>query len=415
MEPQTSAAAAGGGKSPPSPSTSTEHVDAAAAAVDRVTSEAGGVPVADPKTHLHRPAGHESAHALLRSMLPPHVRLEEFESRWHLGNYVVVDRATGAREFEPMPLYVRLGMHLLYYGSAQERALHWKRTQEALRAQSVKMGRQYDAPASAAHIEPFIASFGLAPSLPELLEPDPAAYPTFNAFFSRRLRPGARPVAPDPDDDDDGARVVSSVADCRLAAFPSVALATRCWIKGRGFTVARLLGVEDGGHGDGDDVDVHDEEEADAARRLARSFDGGAVAVHRLAPQDYHRWHAPCDGTVEWVRDVPGTYYTVNPQAVNEEGAVDVFCENKRSIMLLSDPTTPGRPLAAIVAVGAMLVGSIAYSEDWKPGDRVRRGQELGAFLYGGSTVVVLFPPAAGVVLDEDLVGWRIGTMRPKS
>lgn len=73
-------------------------------------------------------------------------------------------------------------------------------------------------------------------------------------------------------------------------------MATKYWIKGAGFTVPRLLGSD----------------------ALAQGFDGGSIAIHRLAPQDYHRWHSPVEGTVESINDIPGAYYTVNPQAINE-------------------------------------------------------------------------------------------------
>jgi phosphatidylserine decarboxylase len=140
-----------------------------------------------------------------------------------------------------------------------------------------------------------------------------------------------------------------------------------------------------------------------------------------LRVQDYHRWHSPVDGTVERVTEIPGAYYTVNPQAINESGTMDVFCENRRSVMILRrDPTNS--PIA-IVAVGAMLVGSIKYAPGVAQiGTKVRRGQCLGAFYYGGSTVIVVYPPGE-VTLDEDLVrnstdhvtetlmkvGWRTG------
>jgi phosphatidylserine decarboxylase len=97
-----------------------------------------------------------------------------------------------------------------------------------------------------------------------------------------------------------------------------------------------------------------------------------------------------------------------------------VFCENKRSVMMIKRAGT-GSPVA-VIAVGAMLVGSIRYNEGIKRGVDVRRGQCLGAFLYGGSTVIVLYPKGE-VKMDEDLVrnstekvyetlvkvGWRVG------
>lgn len=99
---------------------------------------------------------------------------------------------------------------------------------------------------------------------------------------------------------------------------------------------------------------------------------------------------------------------------------MDVFCENKRSVMVLKRPLT-GSPIA-VIAVGAMLVGSIKYNPGVEVGASVKRGQALGAFYYGGSTVITLFPKGE-IVLDADLVqnsteqkcetlmkvGWRIG------
>lgn len=346
----------------------------------------------NPKSHIHMPATQAETHAWLSKLLPPST-VQSIESKYHMGNYVI-DRQTGAKAFEPMSIYVRVGMHFLYYGTAQEQALHWKRTLELLEAQSVKMGKEYDAPESRAHIQPFIDSFDLKDTLSELKEPDPEKYACFNEFFGREIKEEARPVA-EPQND----LVTSSPADCRLTAFPTVDLATKYWIKGAGFTIARLLGDES----------------------AATQFDGGSIVIARLAPQDYHRWHSPITGTVEGLKDIPGAYYTVNPQAINEPGTMDVFCENKRSVMMLRRNST-GAPIA-VVAVGAMLVGSIQYVLGvGQIGAQVRRGQCLGAFYYGGSTVIVLYPKGE-IKLDEDLiknstehscetlmrVGWRTG------
>ena len=65
-----------------------------------------------------------------------------------MGNYVITNRASGEKTFEPMSIYVRVGMHLLYYGSMQEKLLQWQETENLLKAQSVKMGREYDSPES---------------------------------------------------------------------------------------------------------------------------------------------------------------------------------------------------------------------------------------------------------------------------
>jgi len=344
-----------------------------------------------PTSHIHGSATSAECHAWLSKHLPQ-ATISKLESRFHLGNYVV-DRQTGEQTFEAMSIYVRVGMHLLYYGSQQEKALHWAKTVALLKQQSEKMGREYDSPDSKQHIIPFIESFNLQDSLSDMVKPDPNSYSSFNEFFAREIKESARPIA-EPEND----LVTSSPADCRLTAFPTVDLATKYWIKGFGFTLERLL----------------------SSPELAAQFDGGSIVIARLAPQDYHRWHAPVSGTVTGITDIPGSYYTVNPQAINEPGTLDVFCENKRSVMTLQRSST-GSPIA-IIAVGAMLVGSIKYVDGVAVGAPVRRGQCLGAFYFGGSTVIVLYPPGE-VVLDDDLVrnstvlkmetlmkvGWRVG------
>ena len=115
--------------------------------------------------------------------------------------------------------------------------MHWNRTVALLKEQSEKMGKEYDLPESTAHIQPFIDTFGLQSSLEEMVEPDPTKYPNFNEFFAREIKASARPIAEPAND-----LVTSSVADYRPTAFPTIDLATKYWIKGFGFTLARLLG-----------------------------------------------------------------------------------------------------------------------------------------------------------------------------
>jgi phosphatidylserine decarboxylase precursor len=133
---------------------------------------------------------------------------------------------------------------------------------------------------------------------------------TFNQFFyryvalhffllllltltRRKLKPSARPV----ELPDDPYRLVCG-ADCRFMAFESVNDATRLWIKGREFTVARLLG--------------------DTYKGQYDRYLGGAVAIFRLAPQDYHRFHSPVDGTIGSMTYISGEYYTVNVSCTNQ-------------------------------------------------------------------------------------------------
>jgi len=114
---------------------------------------------------------------------------------------------------------------------------------------------------------------------------------SFNEFFYRQLKPEARPcTAPD------NPAIAVSPADCRSVVFNKIEKATEIWIKGRDFTVERLLGS------------VYAEE--------ASKFEGGALGIFRLAPQDYHRFHVPVDGVVGEPRSIEGQYYTVNPMAI---------------------------------------------------------------------------------------------------
>lgn len=103
----------------------------------------------------------------------------------------------------------------------------------------------------------------------------------------RKLKKSARPIK----QPDNPYRLVSA-ADCRMMAFETVSDAARLWIKGREFMVARLLG--------------------DVYRAEAEKYTGGALAIFRLAPQDYHRFHSPVDGTIGPMTYIDGEYYTVN-------------------------------------------------------------------------------------------------------
>ncbi|KAG0700175.1 phosphatidylserine decarboxylase-domain-containing protein [Suillus ampliporus] len=281
-------------------------------------------------------------------------------------NIIVQNRMTGQLEEEKMQVYVRLGIRLLYKGARGR--MEGARARRLLKSLSIKQGAKYDSPESARDIPSFIEFHGL--KVDEILEPI-SSFKTFNDFFYRKLKPSARPV----ESPDDSRRLVSA-ADCRLMVFETVSEATKLWIKGREFSVARLLG--------------------DVYRDEAERYVGGPLAIFRLAPQDYHRFHVPVDGRIGEMKDVKGEYYTVNPQAIRS--ALDVYGENVRKIVPIDSPQF-GRVM--VVCVGAMMVGSIKTTVE--EGQDVKRGQELGYFAFGGSTIVVLFERGA-VEWDEDLV-----------
>lgn len=198
----------------------------------------------------------------------------------------------------------------------------------------------------------------------------PEHFKTFNEFFIRELKPGARPIACMERDD-----VAICAADSRLMAFVNVEDSQRFWIKGQKFSVQGLLGKE----------------------LSSNAFMNGSLVIFRLAPQDYHRFHVPVSGTIEKFVDIPGCLYTVNPIAVNSKYC-NVFTENKRVVSIIS---TREFGKVAFVAIGATMVGSITFTK--KKGDYVRKGDEFGYFSFGGSTVICVFEKDS-IEIDVDLL-----------
>ncbi|KAK9895049.1 hypothetical protein P389DRAFT_172616 [Cystobasidium minutum MCA 4210] len=316
------------------------------------------------------------AHSWLSELLP---ELEEKTAEEDLGNFVVINRSTGERAWESVPLYVRVGMSLLFTG-AGDQLLGYKYISKLLIQQSIRQGKLFDSEDGAyEHIVEFVKTYNLEGSLGDLLEPDLTKYKTFNNFFSRQLKPDARPA-------EGGDDIVVSLADCRLTVWENVTDATQFWIKGRQFTIPNLL-----------------QDESISGRPEFK--EGCSLAIFRLAPQDYHRWHSPLQGTIGAIKAIPGQLYTVNPMAVRNKD-VDVFTANKRDIRLITTPTLESGKDAIevpIVSVGAMLVGSIGHTRP--EGAQIARAEELGYFAYGGSTVIAVFPQGF-VKFNDDLVNY---------
>ncbi|RDI87955.1 hypothetical protein Vi05172_g1826 [Venturia inaequalis] len=282
-------------------------------------------------------------------------------------NILVQDRITGQINEERMSVYVRLGIRLLYKGMKSSR-METKRIKKLLKSLSVKQGSKFDDPASAAEIASFVQFHQL--DMSEVLLPMDS-FKNFNEFFYRALKPDARPCsAPDRPE------VVTSPADCRSVVFNTLELAQSIWVKGREFTVERLLG--------------------DAYPEDAKRYHGGALGIFRLAPQDYHRFHIPVDGIMCEPKLIQGEYYTVNPMAIRS--ALDVYGENIRYVVPI-DSTAHGRVM--VICVGAMMVGSTVITR--KTGEKVSRAEELGYFKFGGSTILLLFEPGK-LAWDDDLV-----------
>jgi len=235
-----------------------------------------------------------------------------------------------------------------------------------------QQGKKFNNPASKKEIEHFIQFHNL--NKEEILD-SLDSFKNFNEFFYRKLKPSARPIA-----EASNQKVAVSPGDCRLNVFTSIEEATKIWIKGKKFSLTNLLK---------DDA-------------LAKEYSGGSLVIARLAPQDYHRFHSPVSGTLGKFTPYTGTYYTVNPIAIRD--TIDVYTENKRQRVTIKSPEFGD---VIYITVGATMVGSIVYTA--KEGQTVKKGDELGYFAFGGSTVLVLFKKGT-INFDEDL---KVNSMKP--
>lgn len=215
--------------------------------------------------------------------------------------------------------------------------------------------------------------------------PQPGAFKSFDAFFTRALREGARPACDSPD-------ALVSPADGRIEAIGPVERGGRFLVKGKPYSAADLLG------------------DADDARR----YDGGQFAVVYLSPRDYHRVHAPVSGTVRAVRSMPGDYYPVN--AIGERHIEGLFARNRR-VAIPIDTDTRGR--VTVVMVSAMIVGRVSVTgidardvpfgtHTLEPALHLERGDEIGIF-HLGSTAVVFVEPNASPPFTLPIGGVRVG------
>ncbi len=219
-------------------------------------------------------------------------------------------------------------------------------------------------------IRDFVRRFGV--DMSEAAEPDPTAYPTFNAFFTRSLRPGVRPIAMEAD-------AVASPVDGAVSQLGKIEDGRIFQAKGQGFSALELLGG---------DVES------------AALFRDGAFATLYLSPKDYHRIHMPVSGTLRKMLHVPGRLFSVNPPTTR--AVPRLFARNERVACLFDTDAGP----MALVMVGAMNVASIetvwageitppqrrsVCIWNYKAGEfRLEKGAEASRFNMG-STVILLF------------------------
>ena len=208
-------------------------------------------------------------------------------------------------------------------------------------------------------------------NMQEAANPDVASYTTFNDFFTRALKEGARPLA--------SADLICPV-DGAISQFGAIVGDQIFQAKGHHYSSTALVG-------------------GDAA--LAAQFNDGHFATLYLSPRDYHRIHMPCDGRLKRMIYVPGDLFSVNP--VTARGVPGLFARNERVVCVFESARGP----FVLVLVGATIVGSmatvwhgvvnpprVAAVREWRYDDQriaLSKGAEMGRFLLG-STVVMLFP-----------------------
>ncbi len=205
----------------------------------------------------------------------------------------------------------------------------------------------------------------------EAANPDISSYPSFNEFFTRPLRAGARPLAKAP---------FICPVDGAISQFGAIAADQVFQAKGHSYSTTALVGGD---------------------AQLAAQFQNGSFATLYLSPRDYHRIHMPCDGALRRMIYVPGDLFSVNPTTAR--GVQGLFARNERVVCVFDSANGP----FVLTLVGATIVGSMATVwhglvnpprsakvREWhyEPGQvSLKQGEEMGRFLLG-STVVMLFP-----------------------
>ncbi len=240
---------------------------------------------------------------------------------------------------------------------------------QALTALAGRLANLRGGGATTAFIKWFAGKYGV--NMAEAANPDFSAYPTFNEFFTRPLKAGARPLAD---------KALVCPVDGAISQLGAIKKDQIFQAKGHHYSTRALVGGD---------------------AKLAAEFEDGTFATIYLSPKDYHRIHMPCDGRLTRMIYVPGDLFSVNPATAR--GVPGLFARNERVVCVFETATGP----FVLTLVGATIVGSMAtvwhgvvnpprtrHVREWCYDDQnivLKKGDEMGRFLLG-STVVLLFP-----------------------
>jgi len=223
-------------------------------------------------------------------------------------------------------------------------------------------GKKMDSPSSKKKIKPFVKSLNI-----DMTEAQKkiSEFESFNDFFYRKLKPGTRKI-------EEG---LVSPGDGKILAFKNVSEVNTFFVKSEKFTLKEFLQDDN----------------------LTEKHKNSSMAILRLAPDDYHRYHFPYDGIPSQPEKIEGVYYSVSPISL-EKKFTEVFSKNKKEICKLK---TKEKGEILIIPVGATMVGSL--NATFQPDTLVKKGEEMGYFAFGGSSVVLLFN-SNSFELDRDLI-----------
>ncbi len=200
-------------------------------------------------------------------------------------------------------------------------------------------------------------------------------YKSFNDFFTRKLKPGIRHI-------DLAPNVFISPADSKLFVVENISQNIEFFVKNERFNLSFFL----------------------QEQQLAQQYQDGLLMIFRLAPPDYHRFHFPVDCISSKLKIISGSYESVNP--ITYKSGIQPLLENERQLTILKTETFSD---VIMVSVGAMFVGKIV--QKYVPDEKYKKGEEMGYFEFGGSSLVLIFKKGTiipkKIFLEHSKVGFE--------